>query len=82
MSIDVRINGEIIGQVDVANRTGNAVTDEVNRYRWHFVGDGHRVLDDEIMHRYGDGAMVLAAKVLAEIAKRYEIAAAVKAAAE
>lgn len=75
MTIDVRINGQVIGSAEIVNRTCRIGIDAVNTYRWSYSGDANRVLYDTTEHRYGDGAVVLASKVLAEIALRYEIAA-------
>lgn len=74
MSIDVTVNGDTIGQVDIENRTRHTRPDDTNTYAWHYRGDGHRVLTDTVDHRYGDGAMVLASKVMAAIALRYAAA--------
>lgn len=76
LSIAVSINGETIGTVEVENRTRLTRPDDVNTYAWHYTGDAHRVLSDTLTHRYGDSAIVLASKVLTEIARRYEVAAA------
>lgn len=75
MTIDVRVNGDTISTVGITNTTGHMGADDVNTYEWAYFGDGRRKLADTVEHRFGDGAMVLASKVLAEIALRYEIAA-------
>lgn len=80
MFIDVRINRDIIGTVEIHNVTANGPDPELplHTYDWIFAGDGQRKLDGRVEHRYREGAMVLAHKVLTEIARRYEIAAQVK----
>lgn len=77
MFVEVRINRTVIGTVEIHNVTaaGPDPALPVHTYDWAFAGDGQRKLDGRIEHRYREGAMVLAHKVLAEIALRYEVAA-------
>lgn len=45
----------------------DTAADAVNTYRWVYYRDGQQVIGS-VQHRYGDGAVVLAAKVLAAVA--------------
>lgn len=74
MTIRVEINDAKIGTVGISNVGGRIGVDDVNAYEWAYFGDGERKLVGRLEHRYGDGAIVLASKVLAEIALRYQVA--------
>jgi hypothetical protein len=81
MYVEVRINRTVIGTVEISNVTANGPDPElpIHTYDWTYSGDGGRELQDRIEHRYRDGAIVLAHKVLEQIALRYEIEAEVTA---
>lgn len=74
LTVEVRIKANLIGSVEIVNETHRIGHDEINTYSWKYSGDGHRACAGVIQHRYGDGAIVLSYKVLAEIALRYEVA--------
>ncbi len=77
--VRVRINRQLIGNVEITNETHLTDLDSTNTYQWTFVGEHGRRLNGTIQHRYGDGAFVLSAAVMDEIAARYRIAAAARA---
>jgi hypothetical protein len=77
MIIEVRINRDVIGTVEIHNVTANGPDPKlpIHTYDWTYGSDHGAKLDGRVTHRFSDGAMVLASKVLDEIAVRYEIAA-------
>lgn len=82
MSVEVRINRDVIGTIEILNVTANGPDPElpIHTYDWTYSGQGfagERVhkLDGRIEHRYRDGAIVLAHNVLAAVASRYQVAA-------
>lgn len=76
MQVAITINGGRVANIDIFNRTADLAA-PVHTYEWWFV-EGERRLADTLEHRWADGAVVLAAKVLAAVASRYEIAATVR----
>ena len=73
LSIEIRVNGHPVAVVD-AHNTGRYVGDDSNEYEArsvHFRLDA--VTTDaakfRLAHRYGDGILVLAAKLLNQAAK-------------
>lgn len=75
MFVRVHVNDGLIGEVEITNRTGHTGVNDVNTYAWTFNGDGQRMLDGTVDHRYGDGAIVLAHKVIGQVAMRYQVVA-------
>lgn len=73
MTVDIRINGALIAQADVTNETGGTQADDVNTYRWTYQGENGQQLEDTLQHRYGDGVVLLADKVIEHIARRYRL---------
>lgn len=67
--VDLHINDEQLGAIAITRMSSAGGTpDAINTYRWHYQCDGHQAVGD-LVHRYGDGAVVLAHKVLAAIVK-------------
>ena len=75
LNVSVDVNGAVIGSVEITNQTGGTTADSVNTYAWTYLGEGDRKLNGLIDHRYGDGALVLAANVVERIARRYQLVA-------
>lgn len=73
--IELQINADEIGAVEVRRTTDvGSEPDSINTYRWQYArDDGFAV--GLVTHRFGDGAIALASKVLADIAKRHQLAA-------
>ncbi|MCG7592425.1 hypothetical protein [Mycobacterium sp. PSTR-4-N] len=72
--VKLALNGDGIGDIAITRVTDvGSEPDSVNTYRWLYDrgDDSARGL---VTHRFGDGAVVLASKVLAEIALRHQIA--------
>lgn len=67
---DIKVNHHVIGSWRAVNETVQTSPDAVNTYRvsvaYTNVRGFHQVAEFRIEHRYGDGALVLASKVLAE----------------
>lgn len=77
LTFELRINTELIGAVEITRESESYSTDpdSVNTYLWSYSPDGvHWTIPAGIQHRYGDGAILLAHKVLGEVALRYQIA--------
>jgi hypothetical protein len=76
---DLKIGTERIASVEIvrARPTHNETDlDAVNTYQWTYTRDkGLSGATGYIDHRYGDGAIALAHKVLGLIAERHRIAA-------
>lgn len=79
LSLTIKINGEQIGYVEITRVHEHIANgpdpDSVNEYRWGYNRGGLDWAISHVTHRYGDGAVALAAKVLGEIADRHAIAA-------
>ncbi len=72
--VTLEINDARTGTVAITRTTSHGEQpDAVNFYRWQYWRDGESAVG-HIEHRYGDGAVVLAAKVLAEVAERHQLA--------
>lgn len=72
----LEINDDRIGTIAVTRTTCiGEQSDSVNTYRWQYVRDDGSAVGF-VQHRFGDGAVALASKVLAEIAERHRIAGA------
>lgn len=61
--IDLTINDGPLMAIAVTRQTGRTGDDAINTYRWVYYRDGGRTIG-HVGHRYGDGAIVLARKVL------------------
>lgn len=64
------VNTDPIGQVVITRTAGGSAPDDVNRYRWEYgqTATGRlEIIGGQLKHRYGDGALVLAHKVLSAI---------------
>lgn len=76
--IDIRTGDERIGDIKITRLHDEAdpvnTVRSVNTYRWHYTSDGLHEATGLIGHRYGDGALALAHKVLGEITERHAIA--------
>lgn len=55
------VNSEPIGTVDIQRIRGGSAPDDVNTYRWKY-SRYPEVIGGEVTHRYGDGAVALAAR--------------------
>ncbi len=68
--LDLHINDAQLGAIAITRMTSAGGTDDaINTYRWHYACEGHQDMGS-VVHRYGDGAVVLAHKVLAAIVDR------------
>ncbi|MCV7208373.1 hypothetical protein [Mycolicibacterium canariasense] len=84
---DIRINGDVIGKVQITRTHDDNGTDvdSVNNYRWRYTRESEHSDNDatgEIEHRYGEGAIALVAKVLTHIGNLHALGAAVVAEAQ
>lgn len=73
--VRVHVNEKLLGEAEIVNKTAQTGRDVSNTYEWTYRGDAGRILDGTIRHRYGDGAIVLANRVLGDIASRYQVVA-------
>lgn len=71
LHLDIRIGNDRIADIKITRQdiVNGKDPDAVNTYRWHYTRAGHE-LSSLVEHRYGDGALVLAQKVLGEITDR------------
>lgn len=67
---DIKVNDHVIGSWRAVNETVHNGPDAVNTYRvtvaYTNIRNFHQVAKFYVMHRYGDGALILASKILAE----------------
>ena len=74
MYVDIAVNSELIAGVAITRTTsGGEQPDSINTYRWTHARNGDTAVGF-VEHRYGNGAIALAHKVLGEIAERHRIA--------
>lgn len=68
--IDLRINTDTLGRIMVTRVGDDTSTDpdSVHTYRWRRARNGEFATFGTVHHRYGDGAELLAALVLRDIA--------------
>lgn len=69
--IRLQVNSTMLKTIEVQRVEGSKDPDSINTYRcsdWPYIGPGMAALEPDadlmIEHRYGDGAVVLARKVL------------------
>jgi hypothetical protein len=75
MEVDLKVNTRRIGRVIVTRiHPDGGPPDRVHTYTWRYSRDGQHEAVGTVEHRYGDGAVELAHKVLGELAKRHRIA--------
>lgn len=68
--VDVHVNDGALLSVAATRTDGSGCTpDSINTYRWVYYRPGGRRTIGHVEHRYGDGAVALAAKVLAAVAE-------------
>lgn len=72
LHVTLTINDEPIGSISITRQHDDNVTDieSTNWYRWYYYEGGRHLARGHIDHRYGDGAVILASKVLNEITDR------------
>jgi hypothetical protein len=79
MEVDLKVNTHRIGRVIVTRiHPDGGPPDRVHTYTWRYSRDGQHEAVGTVEHRYGDGAVELAHKVLGELAERHRIAALTK----
>jgi hypothetical protein len=79
MEVDLKVNTRRIGRVIVTRiHPDGGPPDRVHTYTWRYSRDGQHEAVGTVEHRYGDGAVALAHKVLGELAERHRIAALTK----
>lgn len=73
--LDLRIGNDRVADIRVTRQDVQHGNDpeRVNTYRWYYTQDGGNEDTGLIQHRFGDGAVVLAQKVLGEIIGRQAI---------
>jgi hypothetical protein len=79
MEVDLKVNTHRIGRVIITRiHPDGGPPDRVHTYTWRYSRDGQHEAVGTVEHRYGDGAVELAHKVLGELAERHRIAALTK----
>lgn len=75
LEVDLKVNTQRIGRVIVTRiHPDGGPPDRIHTYTWRYSHDGQHETVGTVEHRYGDGAVELAHKVLGELADRHRIA--------
>lgn len=70
--VDLQVNNDPITSIGITRvSSGGSQPDSVNTYRWVHYYDGRESVG-HVDHRFGDGAIALAATVLARVAEQHQ----------